>query len=66
MAKLLAGHDNVIRIDKDMPPGRFSLDDTREIRSLKGLGHSEARKALPKLREVFLGIPAEPFDAFHN
>ena len=66
MAKLLAGHDNVIRIDRDMPAGRFSLDNTEEICSLKGLGSSEARDAWPKLREIFLGNPAEPFDAFHN
>ena len=66
MANLLAGHGNVIRIDKDMPAGRFSLDNTREICSLKGLGDSEARHALPKLQEDFLGSPVEPFDAFHN
>ena len=62
MAKLLAGHDNVIRIDRDMPAGRFSLDNTEEICSLKGLGSSEARDAWPKLREIFLGNPAEPFN----
>ena len=66
MANLLAGHGNVIRIDRDMPAGRFSLDNTREIASLKGLGDVEARNALPKLREIFLGNPVEPFDAFHN
>ena len=62
MAKLLAGHDNVIRIDRDMPAGRFSLDNTEEICSLKGLGSSEARDAWPKLREIFLGNPVEPFN----
>ena len=66
MANLLAGHDNVIRIDRDMPAGRFSLDNTGEICSLKGLGASEARDAWPKLRETFFGNPAEPFNAFHN
>ncbi len=65
-AKLLAGHDNIIRIDPVMPQGRFSLDGTEEICSLKGLGNSEARHALPKLREVFFTNPAEPFNAFHN
>ena len=65
-AKLLAGHDNVIRIDPAMPQGRFSLDGTKEICSLKGLGNSEARHALPKLQEIFLGNPAEPFNAFYN
>ena len=62
MANLLAGHGNVIRIDRDMPAGRFSLDNTREIASLKGLGDVEARNALPKLREFFFGNPAEPFN----
>ena len=61
-AKLLAGHDNIIRIDPVMPQGRFSLDGIEEISSLKGLGDSEARKALPKLREIFLTNPAEPFN----
>ena len=65
-AQLFVGHDNVIRIDPGMPQGRFSLDGTNEIGSLKGLGHSEARQALPKLQEVFLDNPVEPFVAFHN
>ena len=65
-AKLLAGHENIIRINPVMPKGRFSLDGTDETSSLKGLGDSEARKALPELRKIFLGNPAEPFDAFHN
>ena len=65
-AKLLAGHDNIIRIDPVMPQGRFSLDGTEEICSLKGLGHSEARHALPKLQEIFLGNPVEPFNPFYQ
>ena len=65
-AKLLAGHDNVIRIDPVMHRRRFNLDGTKEIPSLKGLGESEARQALPELRKIFLDKPVEPFDAFHN
>ena len=65
-ALLLAGHDNVVRIDKDVSQGKFGLDKTKEIDSLKGLGASEARYALPKLREVFLGDHAEPFVPFHE
>ena len=65
-AKLLAGHDNVIRIDPVVSAGRFNLDGVREIPSLKGLGSSEARKALPELRKIFLGNPVERFDAFHK
>ena len=56
-AKLLAGHDNVMRIASELPPGRFSLDGTRELPSLKGLGDSSAREALPKLREISLLLP---------
>lgn len=53
MAQLLAGHENVIRINPIMPPSRFGIDTIQEIQSLKGLGDSEARKALPKLQKVF-------------
>ena len=65
-AQLLAGHDNIIRIDEDVSEGKFSLDKTSGISSLKGLGESQAREALPKLREVFLGDHAEQFVPFHT
>ena len=65
-AKLLAGHENITRINPVVSPGRFNLDGVKEITSLKGLGDSEARDTLLKLREIFLGKPVEPFDAFHN
>ena len=65
-AKLLAGHDNIIRIDQDVSHGKFDLDKTNEIDSLKGLGHSNARHALPKLREVFLGDHTEQFIPIHK
>ena len=65
-AKLLAGHENVIRIDPPVAQGKFSLDKASEIPSLKGLGESQAREALPKLREIFLGDHAEQFVPFHT
>ena len=65
-ALLLAGHDSVVRIDKHVSQGKFGLDKTKEIDSLKGLGTSEARYRLPKLREVFLGDHAEQFVPFHT
>ena len=65
-AKLLAGHENVIRIDPPVARGKFSLDKASEIPSLKGLGESQAREALPKLREIFLGNHAEQFVPFHT
>ncbi len=60
-AKLLAGHENIIRIDPVVARGKFGLDKTKEIDSLRGIGASEARHALPKLREVFLGDHAAEF-----
>ena len=65
MASLLIGHDNITRIEPIVSRGRFSLDRTKEISSLKGLGDSEARKALPTLNKIFLNDHAEPFEACH-
>jgi len=60
-AQNLAGHKNVIRIDPTVSKGKFSIDLVEEIASLQGLGHSEARKALPLVREIFLTSHAEKF-----
>ena len=65
-ALLLAGHDDVTRIDQNVPRRRFSLDGIKEIDSLKGSGAAKARHALPELREVFLGDYAEQFVPFHT
>lgn len=66
-AQLLAGHENIIRIDPIMPPGKFGLDGIKEINSLKGLGDSEARKALPKLKEIFFnGQKADDFEPLYK
>ena len=65
-AKLLAGHENIERVDPSVARGKFSLDKASEIPSLKGLGASRAREEMPKLREVFLGDHAEQFVPFHT
>jgi patatin-like phospholipase/acyl hydrolase len=65
-AKILAGHENVLRICPATGRGRFGLDNVSEIPSLKGLGYSEARKALPRLREIFLTAPSEPFKPYRQ
>lgn len=65
-AQLLAGHANVMRVSPVMPAGRFRLDDPREILSLRGLGDSEARKALPALRPLFFQERAEAFEPCHR
>lgn len=59
-AQLLAGHANVMRISPVVANGKFGLDVIREIESLKGLGDSEARKALPSV-EPFFKDKAEAF-----
>lgn len=60
-AYVLLGHENVLRISPTVPTGRFGLDTVKEIPALRGLGATEARKALPVLRERFLTTPAERF-----
>jgi hypothetical protein len=62
-AQLLAGHENVTRINPAVPGGRFGLDRTGEMASLRGLGEVAARTALPGLRPVFFGEKAEAFVA---
>jgi len=63
-AYVLIGHEHVLRISPSIGRGRFSLDSVKEIVSLRGLGASEARKALPRVRELFFQIPVEPFVPF--
>jgi patatin-like phospholipase/acyl hydrolase len=65
-AAVLVGHESICRISPSVPGGRFGLDVTKEIPALKGLGHSEARKALPNLRPMFLTEPAEPFEPYRK
>ncbi len=60
-AKLFLGEENVLRIDPIVQKNRFSMDGTENIKILKGLGQNEARKSLPKLRQMFLDEPAPEF-----
>lgn len=53
-AYVLTSHEAVLRVDPSVPPGRFGLDSYEEADSLRGLGVSEARKALPRLRSMFV------------
>jgi hypothetical protein len=57
---LIGDKNNLVRISPTVDKA-FTLDNVREIRSLKGLGDSEARKALPLLRPVFFTRPADDF-----
>ncbi|MGH9461418.1 MAG: patatin-like phospholipase family protein [Vicinamibacteria bacterium] len=65
-AAILVGHENVLRICPVSGRRRFGLDKVSEIGSLKGLGDSEARKALPKLRDMFLADPVEVFEPYRR
>lgn len=64
-AQLLAGHANVTRISPPVANGKFGLDVIKEIESLKGLGSSEARKALPSI-DSFFTDKVETFIPIHK
>jgi len=54
---LLPDRQQLIRISPSVGKSRFDLDRITEIPSLRGLGDSEARKALPQLRPIFFESP---------
>ena len=47
-------------------PWSFGLDGVKDIESLRGLGSSEARKALSQLRHFFFTAPAEAFEPYRR
>jgi len=65
MALHLTGRDkgleNVLRINPPVAPGRFSLDGVKAIKELRGFGYSEARQALPQVKDRFFSTEAAPF-----
>jgi hypothetical protein len=65
-AQLLAGKDNIFRIDPQVAPGRFTLDGIKELNSLVGLGRSEAREAFPLLEQPFFTQPCQKFEPLHR
>jgi hypothetical protein len=60
-AQHLAGHDNILRFNPVVAPGRFALDRVQGIAELKALGYSEARESLRQLTPRFFSSPAEEF-----
>jgi uncharacterized protein len=64
-AKILAGSKNVHRYDVVVPKKRFKLDGITGIQSLKGLGETEARKAVNDIEDIFFAKKAEPFIPFY-
>ena len=61
---LIGDRKNLVRISPAVNRS-FTLDNVSEIPSLKGLGDSEARKALPDLRPMFFADVADPFVSDH-
>ncbi len=70
MAKLLTGHEYereaIFRCCPEVPKNFFTLDDTRKITQLKGMGASSARKERPRIEPVFLAGPAESFNPVYT
>jgi uncharacterized protein len=66
MAQHLIGKENICRINPVTPEGRYTLDGVKAMRWLKGLGETEARKALPEVRAKFFQGPAEEFVPSHK
>jgi hypothetical protein len=69
-AKLLIGdtpsNPRLFRIDPTVAPGVFTLDGTRKLSQLIGIGETAAREFLPTFRAVFLGDRREPFVPVHR
>lgn len=64
IAQHLAGHENVVRISPHVSSNRFALDRPDQISALRGLGASEARESLPRVR-YFFDETAELFTPIH-
>ncbi|MES2094506.1 MAG: CBASS cGAMP-activated phospholipase [Actinomycetota bacterium] len=62
-AQLLLGHPNVHRVSPTVSASMYKLDGVAGIKSLRGLGASEARKEYPKVSAMFFASKAEKFVA---
>lgn len=61
IAKMFVGEENLVRISPIVQQGRFAMDRVEGIRVLSGLGEGEARRELPRLRQLFFTKPASEF-----
>lgn len=64
VAELLIGKENIVRVNPCIANGKFGLDVIKEGGSLKGLGDTEARKALPDVK-LFFQDKAEAFKSYY-
>jgi patatin-like phospholipase/acyl hydrolase len=65
-AQVLLGHDNVYRVSPTVSGGRYKLDGVDGIKSLRGLGSSEARKEYPKVQSMFLTSKRPEFSPYRE
>lgn len=63
-AQLVLG-DRLLRVDSVTRPGRFTLDDSRRISDLVGLGKFTAKDRFEVVAERFLGSTVTPFQPNH-
>jgi uncharacterized protein len=70
MARHLTGRDRgaerILRINPTVAAERFRLDGTGQIEELQGFGYTEARNALPHVRDRFFADKAEPFVSIYK
>ena len=59
-AKVITGR-KAMRIDEITRPGRFAMDDSRQISDLKALGIAAARQNEDEINRRFLDAAAQPF-----
>lgn len=65
-AQLLLGHENVMRVSPTVSAKRYTLDGIDGMKSLRGLGASEARKHYPQVQSMFLGGARSPFTPYNG
>jgi predicted acylesterase/phospholipase RssA len=60
------GTDRVLRINPPVAAKRFRLNGIKQIKELQGLGYSEARSALPYVRDRFFAEKCAPFISIYK
>ena len=65
LAHAITQHDRrLLRIDPTVAPGRFSLDDPKQISELGAVGEEAAKHAERRVHEHFLDEPAPTFEPY--
>jgi hypothetical protein len=58
--------DRLHRIDVFTRPGRFSLDNAREVSELRALGENSARQVPEEILSRFFSFPIVPFEPCYS